>query len=129
MAETKVTKAMIFARVIERCGDDEEIVACMENELALIEKKNVKAKERNAKKRAIGDELQAVVLGTISADPQTRDDILPAVIEATGDETLTVGKIQSKLNNLVEAGKIAKCKVKTEEGKTKTAYTVCTDAE
>ena len=125
MAETKVTKAMIFARVIERCGDDEEIVACMENELALIDKKNAKAKERNAKKRAIGDELQAVVLGAINADPQTRDDILPTVIEATGDETLTVGKIQSKLNNLVEAGKIAKCKVKTEEGKTKTAYTVC----
>ena len=124
MAETKVTKAMIFARVIERCGDDEEIVACMENELALIDKKNAKAKERNAKKRAIGDELQAVVLGTISADPQTRDDILPAVIEATGDETLTVGKIQSKLNNLVEAGKIAKCKVKTEDGKQKTAYTL-----
>jgi hypothetical protein len=124
MAETKVTKAVIFARVIERCGDDEEIVACMENELALIEKKNVKAKERNAKKRAIGDELQATVLSTINADPQTRDDILPTVIEISKDESLTVGKIQAKLNNLVEAGQIAKCKVKTEDGKQKTAYTL-----
>ena len=130
MAETKVTKAMIFARVIERCGDDEEIVACMENELALIEKKNVKAKERQDKKRAEGDELQAVVASVLTDAPATRDDILASVIEACGDEELTVGKIQAKLNNLVKFGQASKCTVKTEEGKTKTAYTVFTgDAE
>ena len=123
MEKTKVTKAEIFARVIEKCGDDPEIVACMENELVLLENKKVKAKERADKKRAEGDELQSVVFSVITDAPQTRDDILPAVIEITGDDTLTLGKIQAKLNNLVsKAFTVAKCTVKTEEGKTKTAY-------
>ena len=110
-------------------ADNANVVAYCENELALISKKNEKARARAAEKRAIGDELQADVLAAITDAPQTRDDILAAVVEATGNEELTVGKIQSKLNNLVEAGQIAKCKVKTEDGKTKTAYTVATDAE
>lgn len=124
MAETKRTTAMKLTEWMEVYADNAELVEYCEKELAKLDKKNAKAKERAAEKRAIGDELQADVLAAINGDPQTRDDILVAVIEATGDEELTVGKIQSKLNNLVEAGKIAKCKVKTEDGKTKTAYTV-----
>jgi TusA-related sulfurtransferase len=102
-------------------------MAYCENELALIDKKNAKARERAAAKRAEGDELQSEVLAVITDAPQTRDDILAAMNDETGE--LTVGKIQAKLNNLVEAGKIAKCKVKTEDGKAKTAYTLATDAE
>lgn len=128
MEKTKVTKAEIFARVIEKCGDDAEIVACMENELALLENKKIKAKERADKKRAEGDELQAAVFAVITDEPQTRDDILAAVSD--GEDGLTVGKIQAKLNNLVsKAGTVAKCTVKTEDGKTKTAYVLATDAE
>lgn len=123
METTKITKAEIFARVIEKCGDDAEIVACMENELTLLENKKIKARERQDKKRAEGDELQASVFAVIGTEPMTRDDILAAVVEATGAEELTVGKIQAKLNNLVsKACTITKCTVKTEEGKTKTAY-------
>lgn len=129
MEKTKVTKAEIFARVIEKCGDDPEIVACMENELALLENKKIKAKERADKKRAAGDELQGEVAAVLTDAPATRDDILAAVIESTGDETLTVGKIQAKLNNLVKFGQASKCTVKTEDGKTKTAYTTFVDAE
>ena len=125
MAETKITKAMILDMIIEKNADDEIIVGYCENEKALLDKKNVKARERAAAKRAEGDELQARVLATITADPQTRDDILAVMDE----EDLTVGKIQAKLNNLVEAGKVSKCKVKTEDGKTKTAYTLPVDAE
>lgn len=130
MAETKRTTAVKLTEWMETYADNAELVEYCEKELAKLDKKNAKAKERAAEKRAIGDELQADVLAAINGDPQTRDDILAAVIEATGDEELTVGKVQSKLNNLVEAGKIAKCKVKTEDGKTKTAYTTyCNDAE
>lgn len=129
MAETKYTKTDALHEIMEAMADNANVVAYCKNELALISKKNEKARARAAEKRAIGDELQADVLATITDAPQTRDDILAAVIEATGNEELTVGKIQSKLNNLVEAGQIAKCKVKTEDGKTKTAYTVATDAE
>lgn len=124
MAETKRTTAVKLTEWIEMYGDNAEFVEYAENELAKLDKKNAKARERAAEKRAIGDELQADVLAAITDAPQTRDDILAVVVEATGNEELTVGKIQSKLNNLVEAGQISKCKVKTEDGKTKTAYTV-----
>lgn len=127
MAEIKITKRDIFNRVIERCGDDTEIVECMENEIALLDKKQVKAKERAAAKRAEGDELQAAVLSTLTTEPQTREEILAHFENADGE--LTVAKIQPKLNNLVEAGKASKTKVKTEDGKTKTAWTLPVDAE
>lgn len=129
MAEIKRTTAVKLTEWIEMYGDNAEFVEYAENELAKIEKKNAKSRERAAVKRAEGDELQAVVLGVISAEPKTRDDILADVVEATGDEELTVGKIQAKLNNIVEAGQASKCKVKTEDGKTKTAYTLPVDAE
>ena len=130
MAETKRTTAMKLNEWKELYADNAEFVEYCDNELAKLEKKNIKARERAAEKRAIGDELQADVLAVINDAPQTRDDILAAVVEATGAEDLTVGKIQSKLNNLVESNQISKCKVKTEDGKTKTAYVIGgTDAE
>ena len=130
MAETKRTTATKLTEWKERYADNAEFVEYCDNELTKLEKKNIKARERAAEKRAIGDELQADVLAVINDAPQTRDDILAAVVEATGAEDLTVGKIQSKLNNLVESNQISKCKVKTEDGKTKTAYTIGgTDAE
>ena len=122
MAETKRTTAMKLTEWKELYADNAEFVEYCENELAKLDKKNIKAKERAAAKRAEGDELQASVLTVITADPQTRDDILVALNDESGE--LTVHKIQAKLNNLVEAGKVAKCKVKTEDGKTKTAYTL-----
>lgn len=129
MAETKRTTAMKLTEWKELYADNAEFVEYAENELAKLAKKNEKAKERAAEKRAIGDELQGVVLSVITDAPQTRDDILTPVIEETGDDSLTVHKVQAKLNNLVEAGQITKCKVKTEDGKTKTAYVLATDAE
>ena len=124
MAETKYTKVDALNEIKEAMADNANVVAYCDNELALIDKKNAKARERAAAKRAEGDELQGEVLAVITDAPQTRDDILVAVVDATGNDELTVGKIQSKLNNLVEAGKIEKYKVKTEDGKQKTAYTV-----
>ena len=130
MAETKRTTAVKLTEWIEMYADNAEFVEYAENELAKLDKKNAKARERAAAKRAEGDELQADVLAAITDAPQTRDDILVVVVEKTGNEELTVGKIQSKLNNLVESNQISKCKVKTEDGKTKTAYTIGgTDAE
>ena len=128
MAETKRTTAMKLTEWKELYADNAEFVEYAENELAKLVKKNEKAKERAAAKRAEGDELQANVLAVITADPQTRDDILVALNDESGE--LTVHKIQSKLNNLVESNQISKCKVKTEDGKTKTAYVIGgTDAE
>lgn len=131
MAETKkITKAEVIAIIMEAMADNEDVVAYCENELTLLENKKVKARERQDKKRAEGDELQAAIYAVITNEPQTRDDILAAVVAATGDEELTVGKVQAKLNNLVsKACTVSKCEVKTEDGKKKAAYILATDAE
>lgn len=121
--ENKITKAMVLDMILEACADNEDIVAYCENEKALLENKKVKARERQDKKRAEGDELQAAVASVLTAEPQTRDEIF-AQIE--GDD-LTVGKIQSKLNNLVKFNQASKTTVKVEgedgKAKSKVAYT------
>jgi chromosome condensin MukBEF complex kleisin-like MukF subunit len=126
MAEIKYTKADALHEIMEAMADNANVVAYCENELALLESKKVKAKERADKKRAEGDELQAAIASVLTDAPQTRDDILAHF----DDEELTVGKIQAKLNNLVKFGQASKCNIKTEDGKVRTGYTVFTgDAE
>lgn len=126
MAEIKYTKADALHEIMEAMADNANVVAYCENELALLESKKVKAKERADKKRAEGDELQAAIASVLADAPQTRDDILAHF----DDEELTVGKIQAKLNNLVKFGQASKCNIKTEDGKVRTGYTVFTgDAE
>jgi chromosome condensin MukBEF complex kleisin-like MukF subunit len=122
MADKKITKAEVLAIIAEAMADNEDVVAYCENELMLLENKKVKAKERQDAKRAAGDELQAAVLSVLTADPQTRDEILAKFENEDGE--LTVGKIQAKLNNLVKFGQASKTEVKTEDGKKKTAYTI-----
>lgn len=126
MADKKITKAEVLAIIAEAMADNADVVAYCENELALLENKKIKARERQDKKRAEGDELQAVVASLLTDAPQTRDEIA-AQIEG---EDITVGKVQAKLNNLVKFGQASKCDVKTEDGKKRTGYTVfVADAE
>lgn len=126
MADKKITKAEVLAIIAEAMADNADVVAYCENELALLENKKIKARERQDKKRAEGDELQAVVASLLTDAPQTRDEIT-AQIEG---EDITVGKVQAKLNNLVKFGQASKCDVKTEDGKKRTGYTVfVADAE
>ena len=126
MADKKITKAEVLEIIAEAMADNADVVAYCENELALLENKKVKARERQDKKRAEGDELQAVVASLLTDAPQTRDEIT-AQIEG---EDITVGKVQAKLNNLVKFGQASKCDVKTEDGKKRTGYTVfVADAE
>ena len=128
MADKKITKAEVLAIIMEEMADNADVVAYCENELVLLENKKVKARERQDKKRAEGDELQGMIEGLLTAEPQTRDEILAKFENEDGE--LTVGKIQAKLNNLVKFGKASKTDVKTEDGKKRTGYTVfVADAE
>ena len=124
----KPTKAEILAVIAEAMADNADVVAYCENELALLESKKIKARERQDKKRAEGDELQAAIASVLTDAPMTRDDILATFDNESGE--LTVGKIQAKLNNLVKFGQASKVNVKTEDGKVKVGYTVfVSDAE
>lgn len=83
---------------------NEELAAFAENEIALLDKKAVKAKERAATKKAGADELAEAVYATLGEEFETIADIV-ARIEG---EDVTVGKIQYRLRALVDAGKAEK---------------------
>ena len=85
----------------------EALIAFAENEIALLDKKAVKAKERAATKRAEGDELMEAVYGVLSADFEPIADIA-ARIEG---EDVTVAKVQYRLRKLAEAGRAEKAEL------------------
>lgn len=83
----------------------EALAAFAENEIALLDKKAIKAKERAATKRAEGDELTAVVRQVMSTEEFEPIPVIAARIES---EDATVGKVQYRLRKLVESGEAEK---------------------
>ena len=83
----------------------EALQAFAENEISLLDKKAVKAKERAATKRAEGDELTAVVRQVMSTEEFEPIADIAARIEG---EDVTVAKVQYRLTQLVKAGEAEK---------------------
>lgn len=125
MAEVKITKAMVLEVIGKNVknmtfdGDvtAEDVTAFVETTLAQIAAKAEKNKERAAAKRQAGDELRAQVLGFVTEEWQTRDEIA-ANFE---DEDVTPAKIGARLTQLVENGSVVKEKHKI-DGKDKMVY-------
>lgn len=125
----KVTKRVRFEQIqtllalAEKNGIDEEGEFDFEalqdfcaNEIALLDKKAAKAKERAVAKQEEADELQVVVESLLTNEPQTRDEIT-AQIEG---EDVSVAKVGARLTKLVKAGIAAKTEVTVgEKGKTR----------
>ena len=78
------------------------------NEIALLDKKAVKAKERAATKRAEGDELTAVVRAAMSTEEFEPIADIAARIEG---EDVTVSKITYRLGQLVKNGEAEKTQI------------------
>ena len=125
MAEVKITKAMVLEVIgknVENMTFDgdvtaEDVTAFVETTLAQIAAKAEKNKERAAAKRQAGDELRAQVLGFVTEEWQTRDE-LAANFE---DEDVTPAKVGARLTQLVENGSVVKEKQKI-DGKDKMVY-------
>lgn len=125
MAEVKITKAMVLEVIgknVENMTFDgdvtaEDVTAFVETTLAQIAAKAEKNKERAAAKRQAGDELRAQVLGFVTEEWQTRDEIA-ANFE---DEDVTPAKVGARLTQLVENGSVVKEKQKI-DGKDKMVY-------
>ena len=79
----------------------EALAAFAENEIALLDKKAVKAKERAATKRAEGDELTAAVRAAMSTEEFEPIADIAARIEG---EDVTVAKVTYRLTQLVKNG-------------------------
>ena len=114
-----MTKKEILNALMDGTLDRETLVAYCEKELASLEHKAEKAKERAAAKREAGDELQNLVASVLTPDFASRDDITARVQET--DPEATVGKVGYRLTALVKVGiaQKAEAMVADAEGKNK----------
>ena len=112
MATTKVTKKDYFEALkamvdgVDTVGEypAADVIDFIDKQIAQIENKAAKAKERAAAKRAEGDELRATIKGVLTDEFQTADDITKAI----GDEDITKAKVVARLSQLVAVGEAVK---------------------
>lgn len=133
----KITKAQKYAMIEDILGnvDGDNIdmlIEFVQNEQAALARKATKAKEKAAEKKTEIDELGSIVLGALTAEPQTRDEVFAKVEDAAAD--VSIAKVGARLTKLVENGFAVKSEVKatTASGKktTRMAYAlVAHDAE
>jgi hypothetical protein len=103
----KITKREMFEAIKETfetgsCQfDAETVMAFCDKEIASLDAKAVKAKERAAAKRAEADELMTQVREALTDEFQTIADIASVVVEVNPEAT--VSKVQYRLTKLVEA--------------------------
>lgn len=125
MTDKKMTKKDFYNMIKDAMADNAEVVAFCEKEIAAIDHKAVKAKERAAAKAAEGDALMDAIAAVLTDEPMTNADILAAI----ADEEATVNKIAYRTNALAKAGRAVKTEVTVaaEEGgraRKLVAYTV-----
>lgn len=132
MAEKKITKKDMYngliATLTENFGDEvQEYVEFLQGEIAALDKRAEKEKERRAAKKAEGDDLKDAVAEAIEAEPKTAE----AIADELADEfpELTKAKVTYRASQLVKDGAIFKVQIKTEDGRKVVAYTTEAPAE
>lgn len=113
----KITKREMFVAIKtametgEACVyDAETVIAFCDKEIAALDNKAAKAKERAAAKKAEADVLYDQVKDALNADEfQTIADIAAVVAEVNADAT--VSKTTYRLTKLVEAGLAEKTQI------------------
>ena len=104
----KITKREMFEAIKETfetgsCKfDAATVMAFCDKEIASLDAKAAKAKERAAAKKAEADVLMTQVEDALTGEFQTIADIAAAVAEVNADAT--VSKVTYRLTKLVEAG-------------------------
>lgn len=125
--EKKFTKRNIYAALVNFANgnglmfdtengmveiDMDSLAQFAENEIALLDKKAVKAKETAAKKKTESDELMDAVYDALSDDEF--ESIADIAARVEGDE-VTIAKVSYRLTQLVKAGKAIKDDIKIEK--------------
>ena len=108
----KITKKDFYGALIELVEgmetvgayDAKDVQEFLEKQVAQIDAKAVKAKERAAKAKAEGDELTKAVEAVITGKFQTAD----AITEQVDFEDVTKSKVVARVTKLVAAGKVVK---------------------
>ena len=125
MTTVKVTKRERYESIkalVEAVGavegiDTDGIVAFCDKEIATLDTRAEKAKERAAEKRAEGDELQAAVLAALTDKLASRQEITDRI----EGEDVTLAKVGYRLTALVKQGLAVKEEIPVtgEDGKSK----------
>ena len=118
--EKKITKREYFEMLKEIVNESNsenkgELIYFIESQIASIETKAAKAKERAAAKKAMGDELRETVKSVLTNEFQTADEITAKV----DVEDISKNKVIARLTQLVNLGEVEKTDVKDESGKTR----------
>ena len=106
----KITKREMYEAIAKAMETGEckyapdVVIEFCENEIALLDKKAAKAKERAATKKAEADELMEVVAEALSEDFEPIADIAGRI---QGDD-VTVAKVAYRLRKLAETGRAEK---------------------
>ena len=102
-----MTKRENFAelRKLAVASKNEELVAFIDHEVELLNKKNSYKSTKPTKTQRENEDLKVVLLGAMTAEPKTISDIQDA--DATLGE-LSNQKISALLTQLIEAGKVVK---------------------
>ena len=121
----KITKREMYEAIKETfetgsCKfDAATVVAFCEKEIASLDTKAAKAKERAAKKKAEADELTDLVYSVMTDEFQTGADIAAAVLAKLPEDTdVTAAKVTARITKLVNAAAVVKEQMTVEvEGK------------
>lgn len=121
--EKKITKKEYFGMLKDLVNESNvenkgELIYFIESQIASIETKAAKAKERAEAKKAEGDELRETVKSVLTNEFQDAETITALI----NDEEVTKNKVIARLTQLVNLGEVEKTDVKNESGKTRKAY-------
>lgn len=113
MEKTKITNKSRYAAIINVLTgapsdiETDELVNFCERQIAAIEKKSEKARERAAEQRKVSDELTERIAAMLTDEPQTLGELAAAI----GDEDITTSKVSARCSKLVKEGRAAKTEV------------------
>lgn len=123
MATEKITKKAYFEMLKEIVAatdtvDKDNLLAFIDTNIAQLDAKAAKAKEKAAEKKVEGDELREKIAACLTSEPKDIATILAEV----DDEELTRAKVTARLAQLINLGTAVKEVTKTADGKKATVY-------
>lgn len=113
MEKTKITNKSRYAAIINAltgapCDiETDELVDFCERQIAAIERKSEKARERAAEQRKVSDELAERIAAMLTDEPQTLGELTAAI----GDEDITPSKVSARCSKLLKEGRAVKTEV------------------
>ena len=123
MATEKITKKVYFEMLKDivaatDTADKDNLLAFIDTNIAQLDAKAAKAKEKAAEKKIEGDELREKIAACLTSEPKD----IATILDEVGDEELTRAKVTARLAQLINLGTATKEVTKTADGKKATVY-------